>query len=170
MRALCLIAGVLIAAALSGCGGYRLGPVNDTAAGAKSVQVRPFLNQTLEPRLGEALTAAVRREMQRDGTYRLATRGDADLVLSGVVTHYQRRELSFLPNDVLTVSDFRVNATVHVAVEEKRTGRTVLDQDVSGYTLVRVGSDLSSAERQALPLLADELAKNIAALLAEGSW
>jgi len=86
------------------------------------------------------------------------------------VTHYQRRELSFLPNDVLTVSDFRVNATVHVAVEEKRTGRTVLDQDVSGYTLVRVGSDLSSAERQALPLLADELAKNIAALLAEGSW
>ena len=38
------------------------------------------------------------------------------------------------------------------------------------YTLVRVGSDLSSAERQAIPLLADDLAKNVTELLVDGTW
>jgi hypothetical protein len=37
-------------------------------------------------------------------------------------------------------------------------------------TLIRVGSDLTSAERQALPLLAADLARNITALLADGTW
>ena len=39
-----------------------------------------------------------------------------------------------------------------------------------GYTLVRIGSDLTSTERQALPLLAGELAKRVTALLADGNW
>jgi hypothetical protein len=170
MRAFHVIACGLAALFVCGCAGYRLGPVGEVAAGEKALQVQPFLNQTLEPRLGDAVTSAVRRQLQRDGTYRLATRDDGDVVVSGVLTHYQRRELSFLPNDVLTVSDFRVSVTAHVTAREKSTGRTILDQDVSGYTLVRVGADLTSAERQALPVLADELAKNIRALLTEGSW
>jgi hypothetical protein len=35
---------------------------------------------------------------------------------------------------------------------------------------VRVGNDLTSAERQALPLAADDLARSITALLADGTW
>jgi hypothetical protein len=41
---------------------------------------------------------------------------------------------------------------------------------VTGYTLLRVGSDLTSAERQALPLLAADFARQVTALLADGSW
>src|SRR5580765_5671449 len=42
---------------LSGCAGYKLGPVNGETAGSKSVQVMPFSNKTLEPRLGDAVTS-----------------------------------------------------------------------------------------------------------------
>src|SRR5215469_5730137 len=56
----------------AGCAGYRLGPVNDETAGARSVQVLPFNNQTLQPRLGDAVTQAVREQVQTDGTYHLA--------------------------------------------------------------------------------------------------
>ena len=46
----------------------------------------------------------------------------------------------------------------------------LLDKDIKGHTLVHIGDDLASAERQALPLLADDLAQNIAELLTEGAW
>jgi hypothetical protein len=55
-------------------------------------------------------------------------------------------------------------------VRERSSGKLLVDKDVSGYTLVTVGSDLASAERQAAPLLAQDLAQNIAELITEGSW
>ena len=83
---------------LAGCAGYRLGPSNGMAVGDKSVQIRPFANQTLEPRLTDALTQELRRELQRDGTFHLASSDDADIVVSGVITRYNRRELSLSPD------------------------------------------------------------------------
>ena len=45
MRLLRQLPPALLFLALCGCAGYRLGPVNGVAAGEKSVQVRPVLNQ-----------------------------------------------------------------------------------------------------------------------------
>jgi Lipopolysaccharide-assembly len=167
--------------ALTGCAGYKLGPSNGLAAGEKSVQLRPFSNLTLEPRLTDALTLEMRRELQRDGTFRLASRDDGDIVVSGVITRYARLELSLSPTDTLTVRDYRLSLTAKVTARERGTGKIILDQPVTGYTLIRVnsellssllavGSDLTSTERQALPLLAGDLAKNVTSLLADGSW
>ena len=39
-----------------------------------------------------------------------------------------------------------------------------------GRTTLRPGADFSSAERQAVPLLAEDLARNITSLLVDGSW
>ncbi len=155
---------------VGGCAGYKLGPANGLAAQEKSVQIIPFSNQTLEPRLGDAVTSQIRKQLQRDGTYRLATHDDGDIVVSGVVTHYRRQEVSFLPTDILTVHDYRLNLTAQVSARERGTGKVILDQPVTGTTIIRVESDLTSTERQALPLLAGDLAKNVAALLVEGSW
>ena len=155
---------------LAGCAGYRLGPTNDLAAGGKTIQLSTFSNQTMEPRLGDDFATALRRNLQQDGTYRLATHGAGDILVTGVLTRYDRHELSFVPKDVLTVSDFRVSVTARVTARDLSSGKIILDQPVSGYTLIRVGSDLASAERQAMPLLADNLAKNVTALLVDGSW
>jgi len=46
----------------------------------------------------------------------------------------------------------------------------LVDREVSGYSTVRVGSDLPSAERQAVPLIADDLGRKVASILSEGSW
>ena len=50
------------------------------------------------------------------------------------------------------------------------SGKLLLDNEVKGHSLVHIGSDLASAERQALPLLADSLAQSITELLTEGAW
>ena len=155
---------------LAGCAGYHLGPVNREIAGDKSIEVLPFNNQTLQPRLGDAVTQALRERLQADGTYHLATRGAGDVVITGDVKSYSREGLSYLNTDVVTPENYRVGLVAHVTVRDHATGKLLLDKDVSGFTLVHVGSDLASAERQAAPLLAEDLARNVVELVTEGSW
>ena len=161
---------MILAGILTGCVGYKVGPVSGVVAGDKSVQVVPFLNQTLQPRLTEAVTQQLRKELQRDGTFTLATRDSGDIVVNGTLTRYDRRELSFSSDDVLTVRDYRLTIVAQVIVRERINGEVLFDGPVNGVTLIRVGSDLASAERQALPLLARDLARNITDLLTDGTW
>lgn len=168
MRA--LLATIILSLLVTGCAGYRLGPTGGKEAGARSIQIVPLLNDTLEPRLTDALTAELRKEFQRDGTFKLNTSGDADLRLSGKVTNYRRRTQSLAPNDLATSRDYRLELTCKVTVVEVSSGKVVLDQPITGSTLIRVGSDLTSTERQAMPLLATDVAKHVVAQLADGTW
>jgi len=108
--------------------------------------------------------------VQHDGTFRLATHDDGDIVVTGIITKYTRHELSFQPADTLTARDYRISMTAQVTARERISGKVVLDQEITGFTLLRVGPDLVSAERQGLPLLANDLAKNVTSRLADGSW
>ena len=140
------------------------------APGSKTIQVQPFANRTAEPRLTDALAAALRKQIQRDTACRLVTKGDADIVVTGEIIEYNRTELSYQPADAVSVLDYRVTMTAHVVAREVATGRVVLDKEVQAGTLVRVGADLANAERQALPLLAETMAKNITDLLVDSDW
>ena len=156
--------------ALSGCAGYRVGPTNALSAGEKSVQVVPFANQTLEPRLGDAMTSALRKELQRDGTYKVATHDPGDIVVSGAIMQYNRSAQSFVATDVITPRDYRVSLTTQVTARERATGKVLLNKAFTGNTLLRVATDLTSADREALPLLATDVARQVTTSLADGSW
>jgi len=168
MRPSALLLALLLA--LTGCAGYRLGPHDGLPAGARSVRVTPFVNQTAEAGLADEVTAALRAAIQRDGTLRLATRGPADLELTGVLKDYRRRELSLSRSDARTVQDFQVALTAHIVVRDAATGAVRLDREVGAGALLRVGEDFVSSERQVLPRLAGELARQITSLLADGAW
>ncbi len=159
-----------LALGMSGCAGYNLGPTNGQVAGAKTVQVNPFLNQTMQVQLGDEVTNQVRKEFQRNGTFKLSTSDEGDIVVTGVLVNYIRIPLSFQPNDALTVADYSIKLIAHVTAKERSTGKVLLNQNVSGTTLLIVGGNLDSAERQARPLLAADLAKNVTSLVSEGSW
>jgi hypothetical protein len=161
---------LLLAASLTGCAGYRLGPTNVEAAGAHSVQINPFINKTLEPRLNEYVIISLRKNLQQDGTYKLDTHDEGDIIVSGVITSYSRAELSVQLNDVLTVQDYEIRMTAQVTARQRSTGKIIFNRPVIGRTALRVGLDLTSAERQAIPLLADDLAKKTTALLVDGTW
>jgi hypothetical protein len=160
----------LAALTLTGCAAYHLGPVNGAVAGAKTVEVQPFFNQTLQPRLNDDMAQALRERFQKDGTFSLVTGTPGDLVVSGAIRNYDREGLGYLNNDSTTTQNYRVAAIVHVVVRDRASGKVVLEKDVKGHTLINVGSDFASSERQAGPLLAADVAQNIVALLAEGSW
>ena len=162
--------GSLLAAGLTGCAGYRLGPTNGLRSGERSVQVNSFVNQTIEPRLSDAVGSSIRKNLQKDGTYRLNTSNDGDIILSGTIVHYDRIQVSFQPTDISTPRQYRVVITAQVTARERGSGKIVLNRKVSGQSTLFVGADLPSAERQALPLVADDLARNITGVLVDGEW
>jgi hypothetical protein len=164
----CLLS--IVALLWAGCAGYRVGPTNGEVAGAKSVRLDLFRNETFEPRLSEAFGTALRRKVQQDGTYRLSTQGEADIVVSGVITKYRRSGISYDPLDVITPRDFQVTIVAKVTATERSTGRVIIDKEVGGRTTIQIGPDLASAEREAVPLLAEDLARNVTSLLVDGTW
>ena len=160
----------LLAVLLNGCAGYQLGPTNGLHAGEHSIQVNPFGNHTTEPRLSATVTTSIRKQLQQDGTYRLDTGNEGNIVVNGTIVEYDRSSLSFQPRDILTPRDYRIRIVADVTARERNSGKVVLDRRVAGHTTVRIGADLNSAERQAIPLLAEDLARNVTALLVDGQW
>ena len=160
----------LAAFLLTGCAGYKLGPSNGMEAGSRSVQINPPVNQTFEPRIAEALNHQLRKQMQRDGTYRLNTRGEGDVVVSTTITKYNRIGETFQRRDTLTARDYRVQLFAQVIAYDRITGKNVINREFVGRTSVRLGTDQASAERQALPLVTEDLARIITSALVDGEW
>lgn len=155
---------------LAGCAGYRLGPTNGQIASARSIEIDPFANKTLEPRLVDYVENSLRKDLQQDGTYRLDTHQQGDIVVTGVITAYNRTELSVQPTDVLTALDYQITMTVQLTARDRNTGKVIFNRPVTGITSLRAGNDLTSAEREAIPLLADDFARRATTLLVDGSW
>ena len=78
--------------------------------------------------------------------------------------------VSFQPADILTVRDYALSLTAKLTVKERGTGKVLFNREVIGRTTVRAGTDLASAERQAVPLLATDLARNATSLIVDGTW
>ncbi|HAB18359.1 MAG TPA: LPS assembly lipoprotein LptE [Verrucomicrobiota bacterium] len=164
----CCAVGLLgIVALAAGCA-YKLGPTNQQIAGGETIAIEYFPSEALEPGLSDLVITAVRREIQRDGTFRLATRGSADVVVTGTIVHYTRIPIGSKRDDVLTPTDYDVRITARV--KAMRGMSTVYQGDVSGSAQVIFNADLNNAERENNPVAAENLARNLVSALANGAW
>ena len=83
---------------------------------------------------------------------------------------YNREGLSYLNNDVVTTENYRVGIIVRVTARETATGRVLFDKARERLHPGSCRHGLADAERQSLPLLAEDLARNITESLTEGAW
>ncbi len=151
-----------------GCAGYRIGPV--TKHDFKSIAVPMFRNTTLQPQIEAQISNAIIRRIQQDGSLRIEPESRADVVLKGSITKYNRESLRSLRTDTGVPREFEITITVRVEVTDRRTGETVLRlTEVEGKSDVFIGENQQSAEEQALPLVADDIAKRVTGLLVE-NW
>jgi hypothetical protein len=151
-----------------GCAGYRIGPV--TKRNFNSIAVPMFRNTTLVPQIEAQVSNAVIQRLQQDGSLRIESESQADVILKGTITKYYRQPLRSLRTDTGVPREYRISITVRVVATDRRTGETVLKStELDGQSDVFIGEDQQSSEEQALPLIADDVAKRIAGLLVE-SW
>jgi hypothetical protein len=166
-RVAVILAGLGCALA-AGCMGYHVGPV--LKADYRSVAVPMFRNKTYKPQLEAQITNGIIKRLQADGTLRVDSVAKADVVVTGEIINYNRLALRLAKEDTRVPREYRLIITVNVAAHDRRTGKVVLKPtDVSGSADMFIGFDLQSAEYQALPLVADDVARQVVSLLVE-SW
>lgn len=167
MKRLLVVAAVALC--LSGCAGYHIGEVKPHyLADIKTIAVPTFHNQTFLPRIEVLLTNTVIKQLQQDGTFQISSMGKADATLKATVQNITRAPTRFLRGNVLATTEFNLNINVMWTLVD-RSGRVVAGPAVvTGTTSFFVGSDVTTDERQALPIATEDLAVRLASQLSEG--
>ena len=151
---------------LSGCAGYHLGTVN--SYGIRSIHVPVFQNKVLEPRIEEQISNAVVRQFQLDGSVRIAPAAEADAVLDGEIIAWERHPLRFRRSNLLVTREYRLVIAARITVKDRNGTVLVSRKRIEGETTFFVGDDQVASERQAFPVAAEDLAKNIVTQVVEG--
>ena len=159
------LTGCLCALAV-GCAAYQLGPTS--ALPYRSVAVLMFRNKTLKPQLEAQVTNAIIKRFQTDGTLRIESAANCDVVVTGQIIKFERQELRAVRTDVNTPREYRITITARIEARQRSTGELVFAPlTVEGRADTFIGTDLQSADEQALPLIAADLANRVVPLLAE---
>ncbi len=157
---------MVMAVITTGCMGYRVGPV--LKANYRSVAVPMFKNETLVPRIEAPITNAVIKQFQSDGALRVEHAPAADLIVTGRITDYSRSALRSLRLDTGVTREYRISITAVVEARSVRDGAVVLKrQKITGSADTFIGTDQQSAELQVLPLVADDIARQLVRMLTE---
>ncbi len=153
-----------------GCAGYQVGNIpNSAMSGVRTIYVPVARNLTLEPGLPVMATNAIIRRLENDGTYASARSGGADAELTVTLTEFERVPTRRSRDDVAITSQYRAVLKARVTLVNRVTGAVVIrDREFAGSTEYMVQSDAVEAERQALPLAAQDLANRIVSAVAEG--
>lgn len=164
------VMGMVAGMILSGCAGYQLGNVpNSAMSGVRTIYVPVVRNQTLEPGLPVVVTNAIIRRLENDGTYASGRSGGADAELTVRLTEFERVPTRRSRDDVSITTQYRAVLKAEVTLVNRVTGVTVMkDRVISGASEYIVQGDAVEAERQALPLVAQDLANRIVSAVAEG--
>ncbi|MBA2243006.1 MAG: LptE family protein [Chthoniobacterales bacterium] len=159
----------LLVVSLSGCAGYRIGDVKPHyLEGIRTIAVPTFGNETYQPRVEVLLTNTVIKQLQQDGTFRIDTEDKADAVLRGTVRAVSRSPARSVRGNVLATTEFNLNVGLRYSLLGKDGQPIVGPADVVGTTNFFVGSDVTTEQRQALPLATEDLAVRLASQLSEG--
>ncbi|MDE1171435.1 MAG: LPS assembly lipoprotein LptE [Verrucomicrobium sp.] len=165
-----LLAFLVLLSVLGGCAGYRLGSIGGkNIQGVNSIYIPVVKNRTLEPSIDVATTAAIIRAFDQDGTVATSQNEAADGVLEIMLTEVRRQILQPEQLDAQAGNQFQIVLVAHVSFFNRKTGRKVIqDAAVSGSNSYFVGRDQVEAERQAVPMAEQDLAKKIVSLVVEG--
>jgi hypothetical protein len=106
--------------------------------------------------------------MQTDGTYPITGEDEADAIVHGVITDVTRTQTKSVVGDVLASAEFQITLKIHIEVLRGGTGQVLVSKDFSGQAYFFVGSDLPTQEHQAIPIAAQDCAKQVTAFLTEG--
>jgi hypothetical protein len=155
--------------ALAGCLGYHVGPVKPYyLRDVHTIAVPTFKNRTLVPRIEVLLTDTVIKQLQQDGTYQIANGDKADATLSGEISRITRLPARSVRGNVLATTEFNLALVVKYSLTGRDGKQLVPPSDVVGTTSFFVSSDVTSDERQALPLATEDLANRLVTQVSEG--
>lgn len=155
--------------ALSGCLGYHVGPVKPYyLRDVHSIAVPTFKNRTLVPRIEVLVTDTLIKQFQQDGTFEITSDDKADATLTGEISRISRLPARSVRGNVLATTEFNLALSLKFTLTGRDGKPLAGPSEVTGTTSFFVSSDVTTDERQALPLATEDLATRLVTQLSEG--
>jgi outer membrane lipopolysaccharide assembly protein LptE/RlpB len=153
---------------ISGCVGYQLGSM--LPGDIRTVHVPVFMNETEEPFLEVETTRAALREIQRDGSLRVATTDEADAVLTVTLLDLRLEALAFDRDRRAAAEEYRLLITAAATLTRRSDNQVVASiPRIEGEGTFIVSGDLTTSKQTAIPRASEDLAKRIIDRLLE-TW
>ena len=151
---------ILAGCVCAGCASYRFG--NPIPENRRRLAVPVFANTINQAEAEAVVTAALRREIIRDGSFTLTPADGAALTLTGTVTGYTVTPLSYEQNTSSTPVEYHATLTAEVTLVDATTGAVVVTAFTrTAETIILAGVDLQTAKASALHGAAQRLARSI---------
>ena len=166
-----LILLVLSILLLQGCGYHLRGSGDTLPPDVKTVAILPFDNKTFEADIATLLELSLANEFSRVKRLSVVPEDQADALLTGSITSFKNRPVSFSSAD--QVNDYRVEVTVDVKLKY-REGEEILWsgkglREVKDYKVEPGNEDLAEInESESKEVVAVELAELIVDSIFEG--
>jgi len=155
--------------ALGGCLGYHIGPVKPYyLRDVHAITIPNFKNSTLVPRIEVLVTDTVIKQLQQDGTFQITNEDKADAILTGEITRITRAPARSVRGNVLATTEFSLLLLVRYSLTGRDGKQLLPPTDAIGTTTFFVSSDVTTDERQALPLATEDLASRLVTQISEG--
>lgn len=165
-----LILALLALVGVAGCAGYNWGVRSLYPPGARTIYVPIFQCDSHRRYLGERLTEAVAKEIERRSGLQLVPSLDADLLLNGRIAAENKRVLVENRND--DPRDIEANQQIVVSIID-RTGTTLrgpiglpvapvlLDVGAGPHFVPEGGQSIATAQQQAIERLAVQIVEQL---------
>ena len=172
-RGLAALVSLVVLGLLSGCASYHLGAPAELPF--EAIYIRPASNDSFAPQAQAIVSSQLRQQFIRDGRVHLVDNETAaDAVLDVNLAEYDRRGGARRSSDTVVASDFDISLSADVSLYISGTGDYLFEsRKIAGRTKTYIENPYAAdsalrtqayqqSEYQAMPVLARDLARNIA--------
>ena len=164
---------VMLLFLLGACANYRLGntPKTQETQDVRILYVPTASNETDESDVSAPVTNAVLQEIDRDGTFRHARKDESDAVLEITIKKIERSPIQQSVQQYLTTLQYQLTLIIEYRLYSLKNKKEAISRtEIRGDTTFFVQGDQTESQRQALPLAAQNAAKNLIANLTNRGW
>ena len=164
-----VFATLLCASALAGCAGYSWR--SSVPERMRTVSVPAFPNETDVTGLGDAVTRQILREIQREGTFKIAKQGESAVEIQGILEKASSKVVAYSRATGSRNREHSLSVSAKVSFIDKIDGKVVVnDRIYRAETAFLASDDIATGKRDARSRLAEELARKIVDDLIALDW
>ena len=137
----------------------------------RTVSVPTFRNESNVTELGNVATRQILREVQREGTFRIARKDDAAVEVQGVIKSATGGYSAGVRRSGARLSEYLFRVVAVVSVIDRVNGKVLVDnREYTAETTFVINRDRLTGERNASGRAADLLAQQIVDDLTNMQW
>ena len=134
-----------------GCGYHLVGTGKNLPKHLQTISIPVFKNTSSQPEIHRELTSAILQSFISDGRLKVVKKEDADLVMNGTLSYYNKRAVSFNSQDL--VADFIIEIEVKLEVFDQVKNKIFLKEELKNQWDYKSNSDIGDTETERLKAL-----------------